>query len=221
MSHSENQFEGLLLNIDGQEVWTKLVGQFNAYNLLAIYATAILLGEDKLQTLTALSTLGAADGRFQLVRSEEGVVGIVDYAHTPDALKNVLQTIQDVKSGNEQLITIVGCGGDRDKTKRPLMAKMACELSNKVILTSDNPRTENPTSILEEMQSGLEPHHFKKSLTISERREAIKTACTLANKGDIILVAGKGHEKYQEINGIKHPFDDVEELKNAFKLLSK
>lgn len=217
----ENQFEGLLLNLDGQEVWAKLVGHFNAYNLLAIYATAVLLGEDKLQALTALSTLGAADGRFQVVRSESGVVGIVDYAHTPDALKNVLQTIQDVRDGNQQVITVVGCGGDRDKTKRPLMAKMACELSDKAILTSDNPRTESPTSILEEMQSGIEPHHFKKSLTISERKEAIKTACTLANPGDIILVAGKGHEKYQEINGIKHPFDDVEELKNTFKLLSK
>ena len=217
----ENQFEGLLLNLDGQEVWTKLVGKFNAYNLLAIYATAILLGEDKLKALTTLSTLGGADGRFQIVPSERGVVGIVDYAHTPNALKNVLQTIQDVKGGNEQLITILGCGGDRDKTKRPLMAKMACELSNKVILTSDNPRTENAISILEEMQSGIEPHQFKKSLTISERKEAIKTACTLADQGDIILVAGKGHEKYQEINGIKHPFDDVEELKNAFKLLSK
>ncbi len=217
----ENQFEGLLLKIDGQEVWTKLVGKFNAYNLLAIYATAILLGEDKLQTLTALSTLGAVDGRFQLIRSEGGVVGIVDYAHTPDALKNVLQTIQDVKGSNKKLITIVGCGGDRDKKKRPLMAKMACELSNKVILTSDNPRTENPTNILLEMQFGIESHQFKKSLTIAERKEAIKTACNLADQGDIILIAGKGHEKYQEVNGIKHPFDDVEELKKAFKLLSK
>lgn len=217
----ENQLEGLLLNIDGQQVWAKLVGQFNAYNLLAIYATAVLLGEDKLQALTALSTLGAAAGRFQVVRSKSGVVGVVDYAHTPDALKNVLQTIQDVTDGNQQVITVVGCGGDRDKTKRPLMAKMACELSDKAILTSDNPRTENPTSILEEMQNGVEPHHFKKSLTISERKEAIKTACVLADPGDIILVAGKGHEKYQEINGIKHPFDDLEELKNTFKLLSK
>ena len=215
----ENQFEGLLLNIDGQEVWSKLVGQFNAHNLLAIYATAILLGEDKLKTLTALSTLGAVDGRFQLIRSEGGVVGIVDYAHTPDALKNVLQTINDVKSGNRKLITIIGCGGDRDKTKRPLMAKIACELSDKAILTSDNPRTENLANILDDMQSGIEVNNLKKALTISERREAIKTACTLAEQGDIILVAGKGHEKYQEINETKYPFNDVEELKNAFKLM--
>ncbi len=216
----ENQFEGLLLNIEGQEVWTKLVGQFNAYNLLAIYATAVLLGEDKLQALTALSTLGAAEGRFQVFRSDNGVIGIVDYAHTPDALKNVLQTIQDVRNGNEKVLTVAGCGGDRDQDKRPLMAKIACEFSDKVILTSDNPRTENPASILEEMQKGVESHNLKKTLTIADRKEAIKTACSLAESGDIILLAGKGHEKYQEIEGEQHPFDDTEELINAFKLLN-
>jgi UDP-N-acetylmuramoyl-L-alanyl-D-glutamate--2,6-diaminopimelate ligase len=217
----ENQFEGLLLNIDGQEVWTKLVGQFNAYNLLAIYATAILLGEDQLQTLTAISTLGAAEGRFQTIRSDEGVVAIVDYAHTPDALKNVLKTIQAVRTNNEKLITVVGCGGDRDAEKRPLMAKIACDLSDQVILTSDNPRTEDPAAILTDMQAGVEAHQFKKTLTIADRKEAIKTACVFAEASDIILVAGKGHEKYQEIEGVKHPFDDTEELSNAFKLLQK
>lgn len=216
----ENQFEGLLLNIDGQEVWTKLVGQFNAYNLLSIYATAILLEEDSMQALTTLSTLGAVEGRFQVLRSSNGVVGIIDYAHTPDALKNVLKTVQDVCSASEQIITVVGCGGDRDSTKRPVMAKLACELSTRVILTSDNPRSEGPADILIDMQAGVESVHLKKTLTIADRREAIKTACSLANTGDIVLVVGKGHEKYQEIDGVKHPFDDKEELSNAFKLLN-
>ncbi len=217
----ENQFEGLLLRIEEHEVWTKLVGQFNAYNLLAVYAVSILLGLDKLKALTALSTLDSPEGRFEVFQSENGVIGVVDYAHTPDALKNVLHTIQDVRNGKGQVISVAGCGGDRDVKKRPLLAKIACELSDKVILTSDNPRTEDPLNILQDMQNGVDPHNLKKTLTIPSRKEAIKTACSLANYGDIILVAGKGHEKYQEIEGFKHPFDDIKELKNAFKLLSK
>jgi UDP-N-acetylmuramoyl-L-alanyl-D-glutamate--2,6-diaminopimelate ligase len=215
----ENDFSGMLLNIDGNEVWTKLIGNFNAYNLLAIYSIAVLLDQDKLSVLTALSNLVSVDGRFQYVKSENNVAGIVDYAHTPDALKNVLKTINDIRTGNEQVITLVGCGGDRDKEKRPIMAKIACEMSDKIILTSDNPRTENPDEIIKDMRQGVEGIHFKKVLAITSREEAIRTACSLATSGDVILIAGKGHEKYQEINGEKLPFDDLEILKQTFEIL--
>jgi len=204
----ENQFSGLFLNIDAEEVWFKMVGSFNAYNLLAVYATAMLLDQDKTRVLTILSTLSGADGRFDYTIAANGVIGIVDYAHTPDAIKNVLQTIANIRKGNETVIAIVGCGGDRDKTKRPIMAEVACKLSDKVILTSDNPRTEDPAAILKEMEAGVPISLKKKTITIQDRKEAIRTACHLAKSGDIILLAGKGHEKYQEINGVKYPFDD-------------
>lgn len=215
----ENDFSGMLLNIDGSEVWTKLIGNFNAYNLLAIYSTALLLGEEKLTVLTAISNLISVDGRFQYIKSPSNIAGIVDYAHTPDALKNVLKTINEIRTGNEQLITLVGCGGDRDKDKRPIMAKIACELSDKIILTSDNPRSENPDEIIKDMRQGVDGVHFKKVLAITNREEAIKTACSLANEGDVILIAGKGHEKYQEINGEKLPFDDLKILQETFEIL--
>ena len=217
----ENTFAGMQLNIDGQEVWTQLIGSFNAYNLLVVYASAILLGEDKMQTLTSLSILNSVEGRFQYFKSVNNTIAIVDYAHTPDALKKVLETIKDIRNGNENVITVVGCGGNRDKEKRPVMAKIACELSTRVILTSDNPRNENPEAIINEMKMGLDPVDMKKVLVITDRREAIKTACMLANENDIIMVAGKGHEKYQEIQGIKHPFDDKETLEESFKILGK
>jgi len=212
----ESDFSGMLLNMDNNEVWTKLIGGFNAYNLLSIYATAILLNQDKLDVLTAISNLVSVEGRFQYIKSVENVAAIVDYAHTPDALKNVLETIKEIRTGNEKVITVVGCGGDRDKAKRPIMAKIACNFSDKVILTSDNPRSENPEQIIAEMRLGVEPQFFKKVLAITNREEAIKTACALAKANDIILVAGKGHEKYQEINGEKFPFDDMEMLKRNF-----
>ncbi len=215
----ESDFSGMQLNIDGSEVWTKLIGQFNAYNLLAIYSTAVLLGQEKLNVLTAISNLISVDGRFQYVKSPNNIAGIVDYAHTPDALKNVLKTINDIRTGNEQLITLVGCGGDRDKEKRPVMAKIACDLSDKIILTSDNPRSENPDEIIKDMRQGVDGLHFKKVLAIVNREEAIRTACSLANDGDIILVAGKGHEKYQEINGEKLPFDDMKILEETFDIM--
>ena len=214
----ENQFSGLLLNIDNNEVWSKLIGNFNAYNLLAVYATAVLLKEDKTNVLTTLSTLSSVEGRFQYVRTEKGIIGIVDYAHTPDALMNVLKTINDIRTGNEQVITVVGCGGDRDAAKRPIMAKIACDLSTKVILTSDNPRSEDPDSIIKQMEKGVDAVNHKKTLSITVRSEAIKTACSIAKSGDIILVAGKGHEKYQEVKGVKHPFDDMLVLKENLKL---
>ncbi|MCE9537727.1 MAG: UDP-N-acetylmuramoyl-L-alanyl-D-glutamate--2,6-diaminopimelate ligase, partial [Bacteroidetes bacterium] len=214
----ENQFSGLLLNIDNNEVWSKLIGNFNAYNLLAVYATAVLLKEDKTNVLTTLSTLSSVEGRFQYIRSDNGIIGIVDYAHTPDALMNVLKTIKDIRTGNEQVITVVGCGGDRDAAKRPLMAKIACDLSNKVILTSDNPRSEDPAEIIKEMEKGVDAVNRKKTISIMDRNEAIKAACSFAKAGDIILVAGKGHENYQEVKGVKHPFDDMLILKENFKL---
>ena len=217
----ENQFSGLLLNIDNNEVWTKLIGSFNAYNLLAVYATAILLKEDKTNVLTTLSSLSSVEGRFQYVRTDDGIIGIVDYAHTPDALINVLKTIADIRTGNEQVITVVGCGGDRDSAKRPIMAKIACDLSNKVILTSDNPRSEDPDAIIKEMQAGVDAVNNKKTISITDRSEAIKTACSYAKQGDIILVAGKGHEKYQEIKGVKHEFDDMLVLQENLKLFEK
>lgn len=204
----ENQFSGLVLNINGKEVWSRLVGDFNAYNLLTAYAVSILLGEEEEEVLRVLSSLESVEGRFQYFISESGVVAIIDYAHTPDALENVLKTIANIRTKNETLYTIVGCGGDRDKAKRPEMARIACELSDKVILTSDNPRSEDPNQIIEEMNAGVPGYHFKKTISVVDRKQAIKTAISMAEKGDIILIAGKGHEKYQEINGIKHDFDD-------------
>lgn len=215
----ENEFSGLHLNIDGHEFWSKLIGGFNAYNLLLVYAVATLLDQDKMAVLTGLSNINAVEGRFQYFRSKSNITAIVDYAHTPDALKNVLTTIENIRTKNENVITVIGCGGDRDAQKRPIMAGIACTMSNKVILTSDNPRSEDPNEIIAQMKKGVEPQDFKKVLSITDRNEAIKTACSLANPGDIILVAGKGHEKYQEIKGEKLPFDDVEVLTQSFKLL--
>lgn len=209
----ENTFQGLLLSIDGKEVWTRLVGKFNAYNLLAIYSTARLCGIPQDEALTVLSSLQAAEGRFEYVNGS-GKMAIVDYAHTPDALKNVLQTINDIMCGEQRLIVVVGCGGDRDALKRPEMASIAAEMCNTLILTSDNPRTEDPERILDDMEAGLNTAQKNTALRISDRRQAIKTACSLAKPGDIILVAGKGHEKYQEVNGVRHHFDDKEELNN-------
>jgi len=216
-----NSFHGLELEIDNKDVWFKLIGRFNAYNLLGIYATAVLLGEDKDEVLTQLSTIDSARGRFEQVLSSLKITAIVDYAHTPDALKNILETINDLRQGNEKIITLVGCGGNRDATKRPVMAGIACKLSDKVILTSDNPRDEQPEAILAEMQKGVSITDQKKTVTIVDRREAIKTACLLANPNDIILLAGKGHETYQEIKGIKYPFDDKQIVKEMFQLLQK
>jgi UDP-N-acetylmuramoyl-L-alanyl-D-glutamate--2,6-diaminopimelate ligase len=212
----ENHLNGLLLSIDNQEVWVKLIGSFNAYNVLVVYAVSQLLKQDRVQVLTTLSNLNSVEGRFQYIKSKTGIVAIVDYAHTPDALKNVLETIKDIRTGNEQVITLAGCGGDRDAAKRPIMAQIACEYSNKVILTSDNPRSENPEDILNQMQAGINPVDAKKTLRISDRKEAIRTAVAFAKEGDIILIAGKGHEKYQEIQGVKHPFDDFEIVKEIF-----
>ena len=217
----EKQLTGTLITVDGTEVWTKLIGVFNIYNLTAIIATAALLGLDKLETLTIISELESVSGRFEYVVSEEGVTAIVDYAHTPDALKNVLETINDIRTGNEKVLTVVGCGGDRDQTKRPKMAHIASQLSGHVIFTSDNPRTENPQTILDEMEVGVSPENYRKTLTVLDRRQAIKTACKLSTAGDIILIAGKGHENYQEINGIRTHFDDLEEVKNCFNQLKK
>ncbi len=212
----ENQFDGLLLNINGKEVWTHLVGEFNAYNILAIYAATRLLSLDEQEALVALSKLQPVDGRFEYFRSTDGIVAIVDYAHTPDALKNVIDTINAIRAGLGKLITVVGAGGDRDKSKRPVMARIAAEGSNMVILTSDNPRTEDPKVILSEMNAGIPIDKKKRSLTITDRRQAIKTACNMANDGDVILVAGKGHETYQEINGERFHFDDREQIKEFF-----
>lgn len=214
----ENTFGGLLLSVDGHEVLCRLIGSFNAYNITAVYGTAVLMGLDKLQVLTAISNLDSVEGRFQYVISNNQVTGIVDYAHTPDALMNVLNTIKDLRTGNETVITVVGCGGDRDRAKRPLMAKIATEMSDKVIFTSDNPRSENPETIIDEMRTGVSPVNFKKTLAISDRKEALRAACGMAGPGDIILVAGKGHEKYQEIAGVKYPFDDKQVLLDSFKI---
>jgi UDP-N-acetylmuramoyl-L-alanyl-D-glutamate--2,6-diaminopimelate ligase len=214
----ESSFAGLMLNIEGNDLLCRLSGKFNAYNLLSVYGVAMLMGEEKLAVLTAISTLQSPEGRFQRVESANGVIGIIDYAHTPDALQNVLSTIQDIRLGNEQIITVVGCGGDRDKGKRPQMAAIACDQSDRVILTSDNPRNEDPDQIIAEMKVGIPIHQQKKVLSVSDRREAVRTACALAKKGDIILLAGKGHEKYQEIKGVKHPFDDLQVLEESFEL---
>ena len=215
----EKQLSGTLISVDGTEVWTKLIGVFNIYNLTAIIATAELLGLEKLETLTIISELESVSGRFEYVISEDGITAIIDYAHTPDALKNVLETINDIRTGNEKVITVVGCGGDRDQTKRPKMAHIASQLSSQAIFTSDNPRTENPQTILDEMEVGVASENYRKTLTVLDRRQAIKTACKLSEVGDIILIAGKGHEDYQEINGVRAHFDDLVEVKNCFNQL--
>ena len=217
----ENQLSGLLLKINEQEVWVRLIGTFNAYNLLAIYGTAVQLGLDNLEVLRLLSELESVSGRFQFIVSNQNITAIVDYAHTPDALDNVLKTINDIRTKNEQLITVVGCGGNRDKAKRPVMANIATTLSDKVVLTSDNPRNENPEAIIAEMEVGVEPQNFKKMVAITDRKQAIKTACQLAQPNDIILIAGKGHETYQEIEGVKHDFDDMKIVKEILDQLSK
>ena len=217
----ENQFGGLLLKVDDNEVWTRLIGNFNAYNVLSIYATAELLGLEKVEILRLISDLESVSGRFQYVVSDEKITAIIDYAHTPDALKNVLETINSIRTKNEELITVVGCGGDRDKTKRPKMGHIASALSTKVIFTSDNPRSENPDDILNEIEAGVEPQNYKKALTIADRKQAIKAACQMAQPNDIILIAGKGHETYQEIKGERFDFDDLKTVKELLKQLQK
>ena len=214
----ENHFDGMLLNMDGSEIWTRFVGKFNASNLLAVYTTAIQLGQNKEEVLKVISDLHPVQGRFETVRSLDGKLAIIDYAHTPDALKNVLGAITEIRTRNEQVITVVGAGGDRDKTKRPEMANEAVLASDKVILTSDNPRTEEPAQIIKDMEAGVAAKYKNKVVSIENRREAIKTAAMLAKPGDIILIAGKGHENYQEVNGVKHHFDDKEEIENCFGL---
>ena len=216
----ENHFSGLLLNMNSHEVLCRLVGSFNAYNLTAAFGAAVLLGKDKIEVLTMLSTLSPVEGRFDFVTSSSQIIGVVDYAHTPDALQNVLDTIRDVNNGHGQIITVVGCGGDRDAEKRPIMAKIACEKSNKVILTSDNPRSEDPEKIIKQMEKGIPMADLRKSLSITDRREAIKAAVSFAKPGDVILVAGKGHEKYQEIKGVRTPFDDKNILLELFKIMA-
>lgn len=217
----ENQFSGLLLKVNGDEVWTKLIGNFNAYNILAIYAAGNLLGLEKQENLRLISELNSVSGRFQYVVSNKKITAIVDYAHTPDALKNVLETINAIRTNNEELITVVGCGGDRDKTKRPKMGSIAAALSTKVIFTSDNPRTEDPEEILKDVEAGVDPLDFKKTITVVNRKQAIKTACQLANPNDIILIAGKGHETYQEVNGVRSDFDDYKIVTEFLSQLEK
>lgn len=217
----ESQFSGMLLKINNQELWVRLIGHFNAYNLLAIYATAELLGLEELQTLQLMSTLESVSGRFQFTVSKKQITAIVDYAHTPDALENVLETINTIRTGNETLVTVVGCGGDRDATKRPIMGKIATQLSTKVIFTSDNPRSEDPTSIIEAIEKGVSPENFKKTISIVDRKQAIKTACQIAETGDIILIAGKGHETYQEIKGERFDFDDFKIVNQLLTQLDK
>ena len=217
----EKSFSGTLISINDTEFWTKLIGNFNAYNLAAIIGVAYELGLEKIEILTIISQLESVSGRFEHLVSDNGVIAIVDYAHTPDALKNVLKTINDIRTNNEKLITVIGCGGDRDKTKRPKMAHIASQLSTQAIFTSDNPRTENPDTILEEMEEGVSAENLKKIITISDRRQAIKTACKFSEAGDILLIAGKGHENYQEISGERFHFDDLVEVKKYFNLLKK
>ena len=217
----EKSFSGTLISINDTEFWTKLIGNFNAYNLAAIIGVAYELGLEKLEILTIISQLESVSGRFEHLVSDNGVIAIVDYAHTPDALKNVLETINNIRTNNEKLITVIGCGGDRDKTKRPKMAHIASQLSTQAIFTSDNPRTENPETILEEMEEGVSAENLKKIITISDRRQAIKTACKFSEAGDILLIAGKGHENYQEISGERFHFDDLVEVKKYFNLLKK
>jgi len=217
----ENQFSGLLLKLNGHEVWSKLIGTFNAYNLLAIYAVGELLGLETQENLRIISELESVSGRFQYVVTKQKITAIVDYAHTPDALQNVLETINAIRTKNEELITVVGCGGDRDKTKRPVMGKIASALSTRVIFTSDNPRTEDPEKILEDVEAGVEPQNFKKTMSVVNRKQAIKTACQVASSNDIILIAGKGHETYQEINGKRTDFDDFKIVTEFLKELEK
>jgi UDP-N-acetylmuramoyl-L-alanyl-D-glutamate--2,6-diaminopimelate ligase len=218
----ENGLTGLLMTVNDQEVHFRLIGEFNAYNLLAVYGAAICMGEEKNQVLLLLSAMTGAEGRFEYyISPNEKVIGIIDYAHTPDALVNVLTTIQKLRKGYEQMITVVGCGGDRDKTKRPVMGEVACEYSTKAIFTSDNPRSEDTQEILKDMETGLTSAARRKYIAIADRKEAIKTAVSMAKAEDIILIAGKGHEKYQEIKGVKHPFDDKKVLLEMFELLGK
>jgi UDP-N-acetylmuramoyl-L-alanyl-D-glutamate--2,6-diaminopimelate ligase len=218
----ENQFSGLLLKVNDNDVWTKLIGSFNAYNLLAIFATSDLLGLEEYENLRLISLLENVSGRFEyIISNEKKITTIVDYAHTPDALKNVLETINNIRTGNEQLITVVGCGGDRDKSKRPKMANIASVLSTTAVFTSDNPRTENPDTIIEEMESGVTPENYKKTIAITNRKQAIKTACQMAEANDIILIAGKGHETYQEVNGVRSDFDDLKIVKELLTQLNK
>lgn len=217
----ENRLDGSLLTIDNKEVYTKLIGKFNAYNALVAYAVGVLLGKEELEVLTMLSNLTPPEGRFQHVISDTGVIAIVDYAHTPDALENVLNTIKNIRTGNELVITIVGCGGDRDKGKRPLMAEVACRLSDQVVFTSDNPRSEEPEAIIRDMEEGVPAKDYRKTLSIVQRREAIKTACSIARKDDIILIAGKGHEKYQIVKDEVLDFDDKETVVEILKKMNK
>jgi len=206
----ENGFEGMMMKVEGSEVYSLLSGNFNAYNLLAVYSAAILLKQNKEEALIGISKLKGAEGRFDIVRSKKGITAIIDYAHTPDALENIIETINSIRTHNEQLITVVGAGGNRDKSKRPIMARIASLLSTRLILTSDNPRNDDPHEILEDMRKGIDPAKKKMTMVISDRKEAITTAFNIARSGDMILIAGKGHEKYQEIKGVKYPFDDKE-----------
>ncbi len=217
----ENQLTGLVLNVNEVEVHCRLIGTFNAYNFLAVYGIAVQLGENTEHVLTVLSALTGAEGRFDYIISDESTIGIVDYAHTPDALQNVLETIAKLKKGGETVITVVGCGGDRDKTKRPVMGQVACDLSDKVIFTSDNPRSEDPNQIIKDMEMGLSSAAKRKYINIVDRYEAIKAAVSFSKPGDIILIAGKGHEKYQDIKGVKHDFDDKQILQNIFNSFAK
>lgn len=218
----ENNITGLVMLVGEREVHFRLIGEFNAYNLMAVYGAAVLAGKEKDEVLAALSDLKGAEGRFDyIISKQQRIIGIVDYAHTPDALLNVLATIKNLRQGHEQIITVVGCGGDRDTTKRPVMGEVAAEHSDKVIFTSDNPRSEDPAEIIRQMEGGVGVHQRKKIISIADRKEAIKTACSFAQQEDIILIAGKGHEKYQEINGVKHPFDDKQVLLEMFGLLEK
>ena len=217
---SEHDFTGMQLHLNDTEFWSPLIGGFNAYNLCAVYATAFLLTDGDEELPIQMSALGKVNGRFEVLRGPQRITAIVDYAHTPDALKNVLQTINDIRKNSANLITVVGCGGNRDTSKRPEMARIAAEMSNRIIMTSDNPRMEDPLEILNQMEAGVPSQHYKKILKISDRKEAIKTACMLANPGDIILVAGKGHETYQDIQGVKHPFDDKIVVSKSFKLIN-
>ena len=216
---SEHDFTGMQLHLNQTEFWTQLIGGFNAYNLCAVYATAFLLTEGDAELPIQMSALGKVNGRFEVLRGPNRITAIVDYAHTPDALKNVLQTINEIRKNSVNLITVVGCGGNRDQAKRPEMGKLASAMSNRAILTSDNPRLEDPQSILEQMEAGVEPQNYKRIVKIVDRKEAIKTAVLMAQSGDIILVAGKGHETYQDIQGVKHPFDDKIILSETFKLI--
>lgn len=217
----ENRFGGLLLKMNDNEVWTKLIGSFNAYNLLAIYGTASLVGLEEIEILRLISELESVSGRFEYFISKKNITTIIDYAHTPDALKNVLETINSIRTGNEELITIVGCGGDRDATKRPKMGNIAATLSTKAVFTSDNPRTEDPVKIIEAIEEGVQPQDYKKTMSVTDRKQAIKTACQLANQNDIILIAGKGHETYQEIHGERTDFDDYKIAKEILEKLDK